>query len=79
MEITSPVFDKVEFRLDPTYYSGKTFTVIAHDNNTNNIYIQKALLNGKEYNKCYLDFADIVAGGTLELFMGDQPNTGWGI
>ena len=79
MEITSPVFDKVEFRLDPTYYSGKTFTVIAHDNNTNNIYIQKALLNGKEYNKCYLDFADIVAGGTLELFMGDQPNTGWGV
>ena len=59
MEITSPVFDKVEFRLDPTYYSGKTFTVIAHDNNTNNIYIQKALLNGKEYDKCYLDFADI--------------------
>ena len=79
MEITSPVFDKVEFRLDPKYYSGETFTVIAHDNNTNNLYIQKALLNGKEYNKCYLDFADIAAGGTLELFMGDKPNTEWGI
>lgn len=72
-------FDKVEFRLDPKYYSGETFTVIAHDNNTNNLYIQKALLNGKEYNKCYLDFADIAAGGTLELFMGDKPNTEWGI
>lgn len=78
MEITSPVFDKVEFRLDSNYYSGKTFTVIAHDNNAGNIYIQKALLNGKEYNKCYLDFAEIAGGGTLELFMGDQPNKKWG-
>lgn len=79
MEITSPVFGEIEFRLDPDYYSGKTFTVIAHNNNANNIYIQKALLNGKEYNKCYLDFTDIVSGGTLELYMGDQPNMNWGI
>ena len=79
MEITSPVFSKIEFRLDPNYYSGKTFTVIAHNNSANNIYIQKALLNGKEYNKCYLDFTDIVSGGTLELYMGDQPNMNWGI
>ena len=79
MEITSPVFSKIEFRLDPNYYSGKTFTVIAHNNSANNIYIQKALLNGKEYNKCYLDFTDIVSGGTLELYMGDQPNMNWGV
>ena len=79
MEITSPVFDKVEFNLDPSYYTGKKFTVIAHNNSINNVYIQKALLNGQEYNKCYLDFADIVAGGTLELFMGDKPNVEWGL
>ena len=79
MEITSPVFDKVEFRLDPQYYQGKTFTVVAHDNNERNIYIQRALLNGQEYNKCYLDFSDIAAGGILELFMGDKPNKEWGI
>ncbi len=79
MEITSPIFDKVEFRLDPTYHSGKTFVVIAHDNSADNIYIQRALLNGKEYNKCYLDFANIVAGGVLELYMGDTPNEKWGI
>lgn len=79
MEITSPVFDQVEFRLDPVYHSGKTFTVIAHDNNTHNIYIQKALLNGKDHNQCYLDFAEIAAGGVLELFMGDKPNMKWGI
>ena len=77
MEI-SPVFDKVEFYLDPKYYSGKTFTVITHDNNKDNMYIQKALLNGKVYNKCYLDFAEIAAGCVLELYMGNTPNKEWG-
>ena len=74
MEITSPVFDRVTFRLDPAYHKGKTFTIIAHGNSPENLYIQKVLLNGKEYRRCYLDFADIVAGGTLELFMGPRPN-----
>lgn len=79
MEITSPVFDRIEYKLDPDYHTGKSFTVIAHDNSDKNIYIDHALLNGKEYNKCYLDFADISAGGTLELFMSSVPNKAWGI
>ena len=78
MEITSPVFDKVEFRLDPKYYSGTKFTVIAHNNNIDNLYIQKALLNGREYHKCYLEFEDIATGGVLELYMGNTPNKKWG-
>lgn len=79
MQITSPVFDSIEFQLDPAYYPGKTFTVIAHDNSPENLYIQKALLNGQEYNKSYLDFADIVAGGKLELYMGSEPNEQWSV
>ena len=79
MQITSPVFDSIEFQLDPAYYPGKTFTVIAHDNSPENLYIQKALLNGQEYNKSYLDFADIVAGGKLELYMGSEPHEQWGV
>lgn len=78
MEITSPVFDRVEFCLVPTYATGEKFTVITHDNTPENVYIQKALLNGKEYTKCYLDFSDIMAGSTLELFMGKEPNENWG-
>ncbi len=78
MEITSPVFDRVDFKLDPKYASGETFTVIAHDNSEENIYIQRALLNGKEYNKSFIDFKDIAEGGTLELFMGKEPNKAWG-
>jgi len=78
-EITSPVFDKIEFRLDPAISKAEKFTVIAHNNSPQNVYIQKALLNGSEYNKCYIDYKDITNGATLELFMGDQPNEKWGI
>lgn len=79
MEITSPVFDRVEYTLDSDYHKGKTFTVIAHDNSDENVYIDHALLNGKEYTKCHLDFADISNGGTLELFMSSTPNKAWGL
>ncbi len=79
MEITSPVFDRVEYKLDPVYHSGNTFTIVAHDNSPENIYIDHAVLNGEEYNKCYIDFSDIASGGTLELFMSSVPNKSWGV
>jgi len=78
-EITSPVFDRIEFKLDTRYSKGEKFIIIAHNNSQENIYIQRAKLNGKEYNRCYLDFVDISSGGTLELFMGNKPNKNWGI
>ncbi len=79
MEITAPVFDRIEFELDPDWFTGGKFTIIAHDNSPRNIYIRKAVLNGKPYNNCYLDYSDIVAGGVLELYMGAEPNENWGI
>lgn len=78
-EITSPVFNKITLELDPTYYKGKTFTVIASGNSPTNIYIQSAKLNGKVYTKSYLDHSDIVNGGILELVMGSAPNKDWGL
>jgi predicted alpha-1,2-mannosidase len=78
-EITSPVFDKVVLKLDPKYAKGETFTIVALKNSAANVYIQSAKLNGKPYNKCYLDFKNIAAGGTLELTMGSKPNKNWGI
>ncbi|MBF0650046.1 GH92 family glycosyl hydrolase [Dysgonomonas sp. GY75] len=79
MEITSPVFDKIEYKLDSKYFKGGKFTIIAHNNSPENIYIQKALLNGKEYRNCYIDFSIIADGATLELFMSNKPNKDWGI
>lgn len=76
-EITSPVFDRVEFRLDPAYAAGGSFVIEARDNSPENIYIQSATLNGKKYDKCYLTHDDLAAGGTLVLQMGAQPSD-WG-
>ena len=36
-------------------------------------YIQDVTLNGAPYDKGYLEFADITAGGTLVYHMGDKP------
>ncbi len=75
MEVTSPLFSSTNIKVR----NGKTFAIIAHNNSSVNIYIQSALLNGKPYNKCYIDFEDIVNGGRLELTMGNIPNKNWGI
>jgi predicted alpha-1,2-mannosidase len=77
-EITSPVFDKIVVRLDPKYAKGQNFTIIAHDNKPDHSYIQSAKLNGKPYNKCFIDYRELTAGGTLELFMGAKPNFDFG-
>lgn len=68
-EITSPVFDKITFKLE----NGKTFVVEAKNNSPENIYIQNIQLNGKPYSKIYIDHFDIVNGGILTLEMGSQP------
>ena len=41
------------------------------------MYVQKVRLNGKAYTKSYIDFKDIMRGGTLELTMGPKPSK-WG-
>jgi len=69
--IGSPLFDSVEIDVG----NGKTFCVIVHDNSAQNIYVQRALLNGRRHASCFIDYQDIVGGGTLELFMGpDAPD-----
>ncbi len=78
-EITSPVFNEITIQLDPKYASGKTFTIIAKNNSPENIYIQRAKLNGNPLERCYLDYKEIAAGGMLELEMGPKPNMNWGI
>jgi putative alpha-1,2-mannosidase len=46
-EITAPEFDEVTINLDPKYYPGKTFKIKAYNNSKENMYIQKAMLNGQ--------------------------------
>ena len=78
-EITSPVFDRVEIKPDPAYGTGKPFIIVARNNSEKNVYIQSATLNGQIWNKCWITHEQIRSGGTLELEMGDQPNSAWGV
>ena len=71
--IGSPLFNEATLNVG----DGKTFTVKAVNNSDKNIYVQSAKLNGKRYDKSYIDYHDIVAGGTLELVMGPKPSK-WG-
>ena len=64
----SPIFRKAELKV-----AGGTFTVEAPGVSEENRYIQKVLLNGKPWNKPYMEFADIEAGSTLTLEMGAEP------
>ena len=53
---------------------GKTFTVIAHNNSMENIYIQEVKLNGEAYKASSISYEQIKAGGVLEFTMGPQPS-----
>jgi len=71
--IGSPIFDKVSLELE----NGKTFSFITKNNSKENMYIQSAKLNGESINRSWIDHAEIVNGGTLELMMGPEPNKSW--
>jgi predicted alpha-1,2-mannosidase len=75
--LTSPVFDKVSVRLDPAYYPGGSFSVVARGNSPANLYIQSATLNGQPLSRAWVTHAEVAAGGTLEFVMGPEPNQAW--
>ncbi|GAB3166868.1 GH92 family glycosyl hydrolase [Telluribacter humicola] len=72
--IGTPLFKKATMTLE----NGKKFVVQAPATSDQNLYIQKATLNGKAYTPTYLDHFDILKGGTLIFDMGSQPSKTWG-
>lgn len=66
----SPIMDSATLKV-----RDGNFEIVAKNNSKDNIYIQKIMLNGKEYNKPYIAFEDIAKGGKLELEMGNTPVT----
>jgi len=73
--IGSPVFNKVTINLE----NGKQFVIKANGNNSSNVYIQNATLNGNVYTKNFIRHEDIVNGGSLEFNMSDKPNQSRGL
>ncbi|MDC1237434.1 GH92 family glycosyl hydrolase [Polaribacter sp.] len=71
--IGSPLFDKATINLE----NGKSFTVEAIDNSSENKYIKSATLNGENYEFSFINHKDIMKGGSLVFKMTNQPSV-WG-
>ncbi len=71
--IGTPLFKKTTINLE----NGEKFHIKAYDVSDEKKYIAFAKLNGRTLNETYLSHEDIMEGGTLELWMTDQP-TDWG-
>jgi predicted alpha-1,2-mannosidase len=76
--IGSPLIDKATLKLDRKFCHGSTFTVIARNNSTQNVYIQSATLNGRPLIRSWITHQEISDGGELVLAMGPIPNRAWG-
>lgn len=68
--VGSPVFRKATISLE----NGKKFIIEAENNNQQNVYIESAVLNGKPFDRNWLDMGEIEQGGILQLKMSSQPN-----
>ena len=65
-----PLFENVELKVE-----NGTFTIEKENSGKNNNYIQSIILNGTEYNKPWIDYNDIIKGGSLKFIMGDKQKT----
>lgn len=70
--IGSPVFSRIGMKLQ-----GGEFVVRAENNSDENIYVQKAWLNGRALERSYLRLSDFHGGSELVLEMGPNPSS-WG-
>lgn len=72
--IGSPLFDKVTINLE----NGRSFEIIANNNNPTNKFIQSASHNGQPWSRSYLKDNMIQNGGKIVFEMGNTPNKEWG-
>jgi predicted alpha-1,2-mannosidase len=83
-QITSPLFSRVEIRLDDKSYPGHLF-VIEAKGLAGGYYIQSAAYYDnqgrfvKVWNQSWIAHQDLVKGGRLVFKMGAEPNREWGV
>jgi predicted alpha-1,2-mannosidase len=71
----APLFDKITLQLE----NGNEFVINATNNSLENLYVDKLQLNGKIYDKNYIQHSDIQNGGELNFTMTNLPNMKRGI
>jgi len=68
--IGTPIFEEAQIHLE----NGKHFTVRAKNVTDENIYIQRAELNGSPFKQSFIKHETIMQGGELVFIMGPEPN-----
>ena len=72
--IGSPKFPKATITLE----DGSKFVIRAEGNDSTNVYIQSASMNGQPYTKTYIRHSDIKKDGVLQFRMSSTPSKNWG-
>lgn len=71
--ISSPIFDKIKIRLDHDTH----FEIKCYKETEQSTFIKNIKLNGMKYSKNYIDHADIINGGKIEIWLQGLPDQ-WG-
>lgn len=71
--IGTPIIESAIINLE----NGKQFAIRANNVSKQNKYIQSASLNGKTFNRPYLNHKEILNGGELVFEMAASKNTSW--
>ncbi len=69
-QIGTPFFEKVTLDVG----NGKIFVIEANNVSEDNFYIQSATLNGKSFDRTWVDYSEIIRGGKLSFNMGSEPS-----
>jgi predicted alpha-1,2-mannosidase len=72
--LCSPIFDNVTINLS----GGKKLKIISHKTSKNAMYINAVKWNGQVYAKNYITYANVIKGGTLDIYLQDDPDKSWG-
>ncbi|MGW0904687.1 GH92 family glycosyl hydrolase [Streptomyces sp. NPDC002853] len=75
--LSTPVFERVDLKLDRRYYPKGRLTVKAPGTSDTKRYIQSARTDGADYGKTYLTTDDIRDTRELSFTVGDKPSK-WG-
>jgi len=73
--LTSPLFSSVTLSLP----AGKQLKIITHKKTPESGYISSVKWDGKTYDKNYLSYEKLMAGGVMDIFLEVKPSASWGI
>ena len=68
--LSSGIFDRVTLKLE----NGKSFVFENIKSTNNDVYIESASLNERDYKKNYIDHEDIMNGGKISFKLSSEPS-----